>query len=123
MYPGAGALTLEEYADKKQRTLDCKTDCSTSNCVVKGGAGNKGRMGHGVVAASSDSDELSGENARQEHKRTLSCGGEQEPQTKKQRTDHSAEVSHLPVERVVFIDSTWHQVNKIKNDERLAGRY
>jgi len=26
-------------------------------------------------------------------------------------------------ERVVFIDSTWHQVNKISSDERLRGSY
>ncbi|XP_029951985.1 tRNA-uridine aminocarboxypropyltransferase 1 isoform X2 [Salarias fasciatus] len=44
-----------------------------------------------------------------------------EPCTKRLKTEGLQESKVYPLQRVVFIDSTWNQTNKISTDERLQG--
>lgn len=114
VFPGEDSLTLQEYMLQycQRASDDVAGTCRVSEQTEETSVTEKTDKELAVAG-----DE---ESSSSSHKRNISSTGDTED------CQYMKRLKKLPkykygFERVVFIDSTWHQVNKISSDERLRG--
>ena len=116
VFPGPDALTLEEYANKfSKQDVSSDEDSSTDNVhsgqqtedVKNSGTCLNSESSCGTSVATCQPLVNSGDGSTDADSRMP--GQKQKKQYKK------------TFDRVVFIDSTWHQVSRIRLDKRLLG--
>lgn len=94
MFPGPGAVTVQDMIQCLRGTSESRSrDCSDEPCVKR-----------------LRSEEVQGATHAAKHSELETT---EEAKTLESRV--------FPLQRVVFVDSTWNQTNKIVTDERLQG--
>ena len=123
VFPGEGSVTLEELHEKLGVSTDSQSQHVSGpidNCHQDSDSRQPSISGQNCHRDSNC--RLEGTDVNEvEHQLEVLDSNKSEMSVKSTATDNGG--ASLPIDRVVFIDSTWNQTRSICQDERLKGKH